>query len=191
VKKLLIIGDSFSENMCNHSWVTQLGYSITNLSDCGIGEYKIYQKINSIKFSDFSLFVVSHTSPNRIYIENNPLYKDNPRYQNCDLLYADVKSKEPNCFASKISWWYENVFDIDHAEFMHNLLVNYIIDIMPQSTIHLTFFNTHNSKLLNYNEIWKKNPGDINHLNMQGNIEVANRVKKILRDREQISTLKD
>jgi hypothetical protein len=62
----------------------------------------------------------------------------------------------------------------------NQLLVDYIIEQMPLKTIHITFFNDLSSKIHNLHQIWKKYPGDINHLSEHGNAEVAKYIRKLL-----------
>ena len=180
MKKILVVGDSFSEDMSSDSWVTQLGDSVTNLSNRGISEYKIYQRIKNIDLSQFSFCIINHTSPNRIYIPENPYYVNDSKYQHCDLLYSDIKSREPDEFATNVAWWFENVFDLEQAEFMHNLLIDHIVKSTPSNTLHMTFFSSKNTHLVGLQSIWKKHPGAINHLDKVGNQLVTKSIKEYL-----------
>jgi hypothetical protein len=181
MKKLaLIIGDSFSSDNSEKSWTTMLDMPVMNLSKRGISEYKIYQEIKKITPDDFSHIIINHTSPNRIYIPENPYYKNNNDYKHCDLIYTDIKSYLPDEFAKNVVWYFENIFDVQQAELMHNLLIDHIIEQMPTRTIHITFFNDLPSKIHKLHQIWKKYPGDINHLSEHGNAEVATHIRKLL-----------
>jgi hypothetical protein len=179
MSNLLIIGDSFSENTTEHSWTQLLGIPATNLSSRGISEYKIYKKLESIDPTDFSHVIINHTSPNRIYIPHNPLYQDNQLYQNCDLIYTDIKSREPDPFAKNVSWWFENVFDLEHAEFMHQLLIKHIQQLVPDA-IHITFFDVDYPGITSLYNIWQANPGTINHMTTAGNLAAAEYIRKLL-----------
>ena len=92
--KLLIVGDSFSADNTSDSWVTQLDYDVTNMSSRGSSEYRILQKLEVADISFYQKILVVHTSANRIYVESNPLHKHSKQYQECDLIYNDVKKTD-------------------------------------------------------------------------------------------------
>ena len=58
-QRLLICGDSFSTDWTKKyegiGWVNMLekNYKITNISQAGVSEYKIYQQLNSVDLSKF------------------------------------------------------------------------------------------------------------------------------------------
>ena len=51
-----------------------------------------------------------------------------------------------------------------------------------KKSLHITFHKHEDTKLIpnNFNEIYEKNKGDINHMNDKGNLLVANEIKKLL-----------
>ena len=75
MKKILIVGDSFSSNSLagEYGWTTLLAnsYQVTNVSSPGIGQYKILKKIEKQNLSWFDQIIISHTSPNRVYCKEN------------------------------------------------------------------------------------------------------------------------
>ena len=92
MRKLLIVGDSFSTDSSTASWTTMLpNFLITNLSTAGSSEYRILKKITEADLKNFSHIIVVHSSPYRIYIDNTPMHLDNAVYKDCDLIYKDVK----------------------------------------------------------------------------------------------------
>ena len=126
VMKLLIVGDSFSANDSTDSWVNQLGCPTSNISARGISEYRIYQKIKNCDFSQHDFAIICHTSSTRIYVPQNPYYKNHGTHSECDLLYADMQSRIPDQFAKNVVWWFENVFDTTSADFVYELIVEKI-----------------------------------------------------------------
>ena len=102
--RLLIVGDSFSAAKNNEqSWTCQLGeFDVTNLSAAGCGEYRILLQLKSVTLSDFDLIIVVHTSPNRIYINYNPLHPESKTHYNCDLIYQDVLAQPVGKFRDNV-----------------------------------------------------------------------------------------
>ena len=175
MEKLLICGDSFS---CpgTGSWSNLLGYqfNITNLSQAGSSEYRIWKNWQQQKLSNYDIAIVCHTSSNRIYSENNFFYNADSRHNHCDLLYLDVKSKLPLMPAQHITWFFENVFDIEHATLNHELLINKWVNTdWPIPVLHITFFDTNLPQVCCFFKEWQQYSGNINHLTAQGNIAVG------------------
>ena len=56
-----------------------------------------------------------------------------------------------------------------------------------KNTLHITFHDKEDTKNIpyNFNEIWKKFPGNTNHLNEEGNLKIAHEIKKLLEIKEQ------
>ena len=185
--QLLIVGDSFSAVKNNkQSWVCQLDeYDVTNLSMAGCSEYRIHLQLKTVNLADFDLVVVVHTSPNRIYIDQNPLHTDSETHYNCDLIYQDVRSQPTGEFRDHVVWWFENVFDLEYANTVHNLLINSIVDqTCDIPSLHISFFDNNHKSLYNLHSIWKKYPGDINHLNIKGNQQVSEFIRNKLKEVE-------
>jgi len=182
-KKILLIGDSFSTSNDDCSWTTQLDNAIVdNLSSNGSSEYRIVKKLMSTDLAKYDYFIVVHTSPNRIYIKNNPVHINSVTHPTCDLIYQDIKSATPTKFTDSVSWWFENVFDLEHASDVHNILIEKSMLLLKgYPNLHLTFFDLDShANLNNLHRIWKKYPGNINHLSKDGNIKVAKFVNKQL-----------
>lgn len=182
--QLLIVGDSFSAVKNNkQSWACQLDeFDVTNLSAAGCSEYRILLQLKSVNLSDFDLVVVVHTSPNRIYIDQNPLHPKSKTHYNCDLIYQDVLAQPVSKFRDNVVWWFENVFDLEYATTVHDLMINHIVDLTQNiSSLHLSFFDNNHNSLYNLHNIWKKYPGDINHLSTKGNQQVAEFIRNKLK----------
>lgn len=174
--KILLIGDSFASSNHLDSWINLLPHcNLVNLSSNGSSEYRIFKKLVKIDLTLFSHIIIVHTSPYRIYIDHNPLHLTSLTHQDCDLLYQDIKHADPTEFTQNVKWYFENVFDLDQANTIHNLLIEKIVDLtMPYQSLHLSFFEDEkNTNINNLNVIWKKNPGLINHLDKNGNKKVA------------------
>jgi hypothetical protein len=169
---ILIIGDSFSSNTCSDSWTTLLtNCKITNLSSNGSSEYRIFKKLINTDLTPFSHVIIVHSSPYRIYIDHNPLHVTSQTHQNCDLIYQDVKLATKTEFTQNVTWYFENIFNLEEADTIYSLLVEKMIAITSQcQSLHITFFeNEKNNSVINLNSIWKKHPGSINHVDTNGN----------------------
>lgn len=177
MKKLLIVGDSFAASP--QGWASMLNdYQVNNQATNGSSEYRIYK--NLVGSKDYDCAVVVHTSPNRIYVEHNPIHSNSITHPQCDLLYQDVAA-DGSSFANHAAWWFENVFDLEQANLVHHLLIDKIQQITYNvPTVHLTFFDYIHRDVLNLHRVWKKYPGTINHLSNLGNKKVAEIIQERL-----------
>jgi hypothetical protein len=172
-KRILIVGDSFSAaNSHDKSWHNRLGayFHVTNLSQCGVGQYKIHKQL-IMSHQQFDSVIYSISSPYRCHTEYNPFYSNShSTHANCDFIYQDLVDKLPDQMAKNLVWWFENVFDLDYAKYMHNLLV--VNDCKAHNIIPISFFDcTHIDQSINvidFLPVWKDYPGPWNHLNNHG-----------------------
>ena len=174
---LLICGDSFSAD--SKGWISRLDAKVTNRSQRGIGEYKIYQQTKG--HEQYDKIIVCHTSPWRLHTLFHPIHKDSMQRPNNDFMLADLdfykhKSKEIQAIYSHITKY----TDWNYVQFVYNMIVDKLLSI-PNS-IHITFLEPADTKIIpnNYYDVWQKYPGDINHLNMFGNEVVAKCIQKLL-----------
>ena len=181
--KVLIVGDSFATQEPK-GWTWQLGkeFEITNLASAGSSQYRVLKNVLEIDLDHFDFVIVVHTSPNRIYVETNPYYKDSKTHPDCDLIYEDIRSKRPDIFAEHVTWWFEHVFDLEQAKYMHQLICEKIRCLLiGKYALHMTFFELeHIGNIEILHHIWKEHPGSINHLNETGNRLVAEFVRNKL-----------
>jgi hypothetical protein len=172
-KRIQIVGDSFcAANDYDQSWHNRLSdhFDVTNFSQCGVGQYKIHQQLYGSQ-NIFDIIIYSVSSPFRCHTESNPFYStSHPTHSNCDFIYQDVVDKLPDHRAKNLVWWFENVFDLDQAKYMHNLLV--VDDCKIHNVIPISFFDyTHIDRsvdIIDFFPVWKNHPGFWNHLDDQG-----------------------
>ena len=178
---ILIIGDSFSASAHQESWTQKLhGYHVDNISSNGSSQYRIWKKLLQCDIDRYTCILLVHTSPNRIYITDNPLHRCSETHQNCDLIYRDVQDKLPDKFAEHVTWWFENVFDFDHANDVHNLLIDSCHRMTAhKAVLHMSFFDLR-SDVIDFSRFWKQFPGNINHMNRQGKDLVAQEINNML-----------
>jgi hypothetical protein len=194
MKNILICGDSFASDWTikykGTGWPNMLAndYHITNLAQAGCSEYKIYLQLVSTDISKYDLVIVSHTSPNRIYVKQHPVHYDDILHKHSDLLYTDiVEHARVNKSLKPILDYYENYFDLDYAKFTHNLVCKEIeqyLDKFGIPVLHITNIDwadlyTFNSTI-NFYSLFQKQRGLINHYSNAGNITVYQTIKDFI-----------
>lgn len=190
--KLLITGDSFAADWTvkykdSIGWPNMLAkeYSVTNLAQAGCSEYKIYLQLISKKLEKYDGIIVSHTSPNRIYVKDHPVHNNDTLHKNSDLIYTDLKNHAiSNKELLPIIDFYENYFDVDYAKFVHRLICREI-DIYTTKTnkpvLHITniaWDGYEFKNMLDFSSLFKTHRGDNNHYDSHGNIVIFDTVKK-------------
>lgn len=177
--KIAIFGDSFavkSSDCQNIGWSSRLEEcaSVDNFSLSGISEYKILKLIKNINLSCYDKIIVVHTSPNRIYVPNNPLHKNSKSHSECDIIFSDIENRTDE-FSRSCQLYFKHIFDLEYAKDIHNLLCREIFDITKlHNTLHLTFFDysqlyNFDNKLVDLHTQWIKNKGSVNHHSAYGN----------------------
>lgn len=191
--KIFICGDSFAADWTvkykGQGWPNMLAkdYTITNVAQAGVSEYKIYQQLTRANLDQYDAVIVAHTSPYRIYVKEHPVHSKDSLHANCDLIYSDLKeSQATHPEVEPIITYFENYFDTEYAEFVHNLIcekVEKLCEKYSHKVINLINFkdqyNFPNS--INFEQVFKDHRGTMNHFNDTGNKIVYNEIsKKIL-----------
>jgi len=137
--KILIVGDSFSSDWSvKHKdvpgWPLLLSniYNVTNCSQAGVSEYKIYKQLISVDLNNYDIIIVTHTSPYRIATKRHPVHHGDSFHKNSDLLFSDIEyhsKKIKSIFNRSLRAAY-NFFiwhaDDEYQESIYRLLVNEI-----------------------------------------------------------------
>ncbi len=185
-KTLLIAGDSFSTDWTKKydgiGWVNMLenDYEVTNISQAGVSEYKIYLQLKSVDLTQFDKILISHTSAYRIPIEEHPIHKGDVLHDNCDIIFSDVKEHLKNPIMKTAYDFYSEIFHADYFVFVNDLIYKEIHKITPNA-LHITFFDSfYNESVYKFENIFLKNRGLMNHLNDIGNELIYNIVLKRL-----------
>ena len=181
---ILICGDSFAADWQmkypdKKGWPNFLAdeHKVINLAQAGCGEFKILKQLQSVMLSDFDKIIIAHSSPFRLYVKNHPVHTDQ-LHSNCDLIYSDIKehSKNNKKLLTLVDY-FENYFDLDYAVDIHNITCEKIDQITKKfKPIHITGFEWEGlyqfDNMINFNYIFKKYKGIINHYSPEGNDEV-------------------
>lgn len=184
--KILVAGDSFAAQWPDEifGWVNYLGhqYSVTNIAQAGVGEYKILKQIKSVNLKDFDLIIVSHTSPSRIHTPTHPLHKEG-FHKDCDLIYSDLAPHFSffNKSLNIAKGWFRHHYDDNYQIDVYNLIrkeINTIINIPYISLTHIDIAANLaiEKNNIDFSNLWKKQRGDANHYTEVGNRVVFNTV---------------
>jgi hypothetical protein len=80
--------------------------------------------------------------------------------------------------------FFEKYFDLDYAEYIHNLTIKDIEKLCPDNTLHLSHLEWENlykcSNHLDFNNLFYSERGNINHYNNKGNQIVYQTIKERL-----------
>jgi len=175
--RVFVFGDSFAATP--KGWARMLDGEVSNFAQNGIGEYKIYKGLQT--FLNFDKAVICHTSPWRVHTRVHPVHKNNPTRFNNDFMLNDVEYHSATNKDMKVVREYlENYYDPEYQEDTYRLFVNELMKI--PNTIHITFHEPDDTKQIthNFNKIYKKHPGEINHMSEEGNKIIAEKVQALL-----------
>jgi hypothetical protein len=186
-KTLLIVGDSFSTDWTKKyndiGWVNLLenDFEITNISQAGVSEYKIYLQLKSIDITKFDKILISHTSAYRIPIEEHPIHKDDLLHNKCDIIFSDVSEHIENPIMKTAYDFYSEIFYPEYFCFVNDLIFNQIKNIAPNS-LNITFFDSfYDDSVYKFEDIFLENKGLINHLSEIGNYMVYQKILDLLK----------
>ena len=189
-KKILIVGDSFSSIWpgTTAGWPSLIAndYIVTNLSQPGIGEYKILKQLKNAPAERYDLTIVSHTSPSRIHTLNHPIHTSG-FHQHCDLIYTDLENRwslfNDNLKVSKK--WFEYHYDDEYQIDIYNLIRAEIRRSINGPYLSITHTEiSHNLTIeencINFSDVWKEHRGTINHYTEHGNQIVYKEIKEAI-----------
>jgi hypothetical protein len=178
--KILIAGDSFAAKWDGDypGWSDLLSkkYSVKNIAQSGIGEYKIMKQIIAENISDYDLVIVSHTSHYRVHTQNHPI-KRIGQHENCDLIFSDLEGnfdKNNESLVTALNWFkyhYDEEYQKDIYKLMRNK-INTINELVPYISLdHTDASNTFaiEDHHLDFSSYWKLNRGNVNHYTKEGN----------------------
>lgn len=183
---ILIAGDSFAAKWpdADNGWVDLLAkkYPVLNIAQAGVSEYKILKQIESVNISDFSLVIVSHTSPSRVHTPSHPLHKQG-FHKDCDLLANDIIDRcsifNPSLQAAQ--GWFKHHYDDQYQLDIYHLLRQRIMNLITIPYISVTHVDIATEMTIEYcnldfSDLWKTHRGSINHYTEEGNKIVFNRI---------------
>jgi hypothetical protein len=182
IMKILLAGDSFAADWTvkypnQKGWPNLLAkkFNIKNVAQAGCSEYKIYKQLEKEVLEKYDYIIICHTSPFRIPTINHPIHFNDILHKNCDLLYSDIKENlDKNPELISICNFFEKYFDFESAIFDHTLICKEIELITSSyNTIHIVNIDWTElyqfKNVLDFNKLFQKNKGIMNHYNDIGN----------------------
>jgi len=185
--KVLLLGDSWAADW-NTKYSDYLGWpnilkqhhQVTNVAQAGVSQYRICKQIEQVDINDFDIAICSITSPNRIYSKNNTAHIDDVLHSNCDLMFADLEYAWDNGNTTEQTEsalsFFKHHWDKEHADFVHQLLVDWCYNKLSAIPVIGTSNITDNDnftnkwpKYVNGVDVFLQNPGTVNHMNEKGN----------------------
>jgi hypothetical protein len=197
--KILICGDSFAADWQKKypdqkGWPNLLAdkYTVTNIAQAAVSEYKIWQQIKSVDLNKFDTVIISHASPNRIHCKTHPIHADNILHKDSDLIYTDLLAHPDNKDCELAVKFFERYFEIDYYQDICDLICQKILNILGEYThlnqIHLV--NINKKQLYDFlpsydiNKIFTKCRGTTNHLNKKGNQMMYDQIEKSIQEQK-------
>ena len=193
---ILIAGDSFgaewpSKNN-NVGWPNLLSsnFKITNVSQAGVGEYKILKQIESVDQNNYDIMIINHTSPSRVHTKQHPIHST-ALHKNCDLLYNDIDRKFSffnRSLRTACNWFlyhYDDKYQIDIYNLVRKEIENRIhIPHIAISHMPIAAKYRIEKNYLDFSDLWQRHRGDVNHYDKEGNqlvsLTIENKICKIL-----------
>jgi len=93
-----------------------------------------------------------------------------------DIEYYKQENKDIELVYNYLKKYFDPNYQIDIYKLMLEKL------FLSKNTIHITFHDPDDTESIenNFNHIWKKHPGNINHMSLEGNQLVAEEIKKLI-----------
>jgi len=190
--KILIAGDSFASDWSKSKiafkgWVNLLAdeYSVTNVAQSGVSEYKIWQQLENSNLDDYDWVIVCHTSPYRLYTRKNPINYSSLLHDQSDMLYADIEhhaTKWTNVFNKSLKTaynWFRYHYDKEHNEKIYQLIYDKIQNMLAKHKhIQIDNFNEDTDNL-NYMYYCTPNQG-VNHFDQKTNQRIYQEIKNTI-----------
>ena len=192
-KKILICGDSFAVDYgnvtSNAGWANILSknFETFNYAQAGASEYKILKQIKNINIDMFDAVIISHTSPNRLYVKQHPVHKDSVNHKDSDLIYSVLEYYIQQGFTDKVLTtakdYFENMFDQEYHEDLYFLIAQEIQRLTdPKPCLHIfTLFDKNYKNFkhhLNLKNQFKIMPGQTNHYSASTNLKIFKLIKE-------------
>ena len=163
--------------------------TVTNIAQAGVSQYSILKQLQNTTPADYDAVIISITSPYRLYTPKHPVHTEG-LHENSDLIYTDLEyhlTEQPdNKRIQSAIGFYKHHFDTEHAEYMHQLLVEDTLKMCDPETTIVTSNIAHNEQYVKQHQyvdgypVWQTYPGRINHLSAEGNDIFASNIRRLL-----------
>jgi len=188
--KILIVGDSFAADWTvkyndYKGWPNLLEekYTVVNLAQAGVGQYKIYKQLQSADLKNFDLVISSYTSPYRVHTQKHPIHSEDPLHRNCDLLANDIeflfKKYKNNHSLITARNYFKYHFDFDYYDDLYQIIVDKCDQIIGDKK-HIQISNLPYVGY-DWSSITENYKGLINHLSKKGNLIIFDRLVELIK----------
>jgi len=186
IKNIVIVGDSFSSDIGDYSWITKLSnrYNIKNFSQRGISEYRLYRIVleNIEEIFNADAVIIFHTNTDRIFVPDHVSFQSRQlsTHTQMDMVANDALTDKS--FKKIAGHYYRYFYDQDQQNCVYQLLVEKIDQLITTKKIHCSGFNVEcDTVAINlFEQVRLDYPGTINHLNSTGNQLVYNYLESVL-----------
>lgn len=176
--RILVAGDSYASDWNqDYEWWKLLahlsGCEVDSIAQAGSSEYRILKSLTN--FEDYDIIIVFHTSPYRIYTEQNIIHQSSITHKNSDYLIGDTINHGGR-IGKAMKGYVEHLYNEEYSLYQHIKVLEDIIDITKNKhTFHTSGFDYndiyHIPDFYNITKIWK---GNVCHMCREGNERIAN-----------------
>jgi len=182
-----IIGHSFAAD--HKGWPSMINVSEKNIfAEKGVGEAKVFMQWQKIKNDNWDKVIVVHSTPTAIYTPYHPVHHAKKERSNSDWIKEDIEyHKERNEEIKLVYDYLTKYSDPYYEHLVFELFLDKLLEI--PNGIHVTFgedmhkvYSDDWYKKIpnNFNKTWILNQGKINHMDSEGNKQVAEQLSKLL-----------
>ena len=185
--KIAVIGHSFAVD--NEGWPSMLGVAQeNNFAQKGVSEAKLYMQYLKIRDEHWDKIIVCHSNPCALYTPHHPVHHKKKERAQTDWILGDIEYHRHRDKEMQSVFEYLSKYSDPHYEYIvFDLFLDKMLEI-PNS-IHITFredldkmISTEWIKKIenNFNKIWVMNQGKINHMDIEGNTQVAKQLENVI-----------
>lgn len=185
--KIAVIGHSFAVD--NEGWPSMLGVAQeNNFAQKGVSEAKLYMQYLKIRDEHWDKIIVCHSNPCALYTPHHPVHHNKKERSQTDWILGDIEYHRHRDKEMQSVFEYLSKYSDPHYEYIvFDLFLDKMLEI-PNS-IHITFredldkmISTDWIKKIenNFNKIWVMNQGKINHMDIDGNTQVAKQLENVI-----------
>jgi len=174
--KIAIVGDSFSSDSQQYSWIDRLSckHQITNFSYRGISQYRLFENFqkNLTEILNHDAILVWHTSLSRIYVNDLVDFPTRRLHSHpyADLLVNDSLSSSDLNWAELAKKYYKYFYSHSQQHFLHCMIRNEIRKLSQGiKLIECTGFDFDDDLVKSFYHMMSSHPGKINHFDIIGN----------------------
>jgi hypothetical protein len=186
--KITVVGDSFSSDNKNGSWIELLSktHELKNYSLRGICQYRIFDILtkNLLEIQKSDAVIIWHTNPDRVYVNNETPFPTRrlSSHPYADIVAADSLTTLDKEWRSIIKNYYKVFYNQEQQLVYYELMFEKIKALLVQKkVIHCSGFNLPTiPDIKSFDYLLTSNPGEINHYDLLGNQEVFNYINSKL-----------